>query len=143
MNNQINRLNPQASQVMNPIWATEENYGMVDWTKKCLNNYANFSGRARRKEYWLFYLATVILYFVVGILEAILRTKGIIGGLIGLALFIPTLAVTVRRLHDVNKSGWWIFINLIPLIGWIIFTVWLATDTRPETNQWGAPARRL
>lgn len=127
----------------NPDWAIEENYGLVDWTKKCLQNYANFNGRARRKEYWFFYLATIIVGFIAGIIDGLLGTEGIIGGIITLAVFIPTLAVSVRRLHDIDKSGWWIFINLIPIIGWIIFLVWLATDTKPHANQWGLPARRV
>jgi uncharacterized membrane protein YhaH (DUF805 family) len=62
-------------------------------------------------------------------------------GLVALALFIPSLAVSVRRLHDINKSGWWYLIALIPLIGGILLIVWFATETKPEPNQWGQPAK--
>ena len=58
-----------------------------------------------------------------------------------LALFIPGLAVTIRRLHDINKSGWWLLIALIPLIGSILLIIWLATETKQETNEWGQPAK--
>lgn len=126
----------------NPVWAEEENYGLVDWTKKCLRNYANFNGRARRKEYWLFVVAGFILGIIAGIIDGILGTK-FIGVFVSLALFIPSIAVSARRLHDIGKSGWWILISFIPLIGAILLLVWYATDTKPETNQWGMPARRV
>lgn len=88
-----------------------------------LQNYAGFSGRARRKEYWQFILLTLILGVVAGIIDAVLgldgpdMAGGVFGGLVNLALLIPTLAVGWRRMHDVNKSGW---INLLPLLGVVL-----------------------
>lgn len=128
---------------VNPLWAEEENYGFFDWVKKCLRNYANFNGRARRKEYWYFNLAYVIIYVVAILLDSMLGSKGILPALVTLGLVIPMIAVQIRRLHDISKSGWWVLISFIPLIGSILLLVWLATDTKPESNQWGAPARRV
>ena len=128
---------------VNPAWAIEENYGFFDWVKKSLSNYANFKGRARRKEYWYFYLAWFMLYLGGAFIDYMIGTDGIVAGLIALALVIPNIAVAVRRLHDVNKSGWWMLIAFIPIIGGIMLLVWYCTDTKPNVNQWGAPARRL
>ncbi|MDO5769419.1 MAG: DUF805 domain-containing protein [Psychrobacter sp.] len=121
----------------------EENYNMFDWFKKCLINYTNFSGRARRKEYWYFYLVAILSYIVAMIIDGILGTDLIIFLLTALGLFLPGLAVSVRRLHDVNKSGWFFFVSFIPLIGGILLLVWNCTDTDPNTNKWGRPARNV
>lgn len=121
----------------------EENYNIVDWFKKGLKNYANFSGRARRKEYWFFTLAQFILVLVAMILDTIIfdTGMGLFYAVVALGLFIPSLAVAIRRLHDTSHSGWWILITIIPLIGSIVLIVFLASDTKPETNQWGLPAK--
>lgn len=118
----------------------EEAYGMVDWCIKCLKNYANFSGRARRKEYWFFVLGSIIVGFLLGIIGGILRLGDTLGLLLNLALFVPSLAVAARRLHDTNRSGWWQLISLT-IIGIIPLIIWLASETKPETNQWGKPAK--
>lgn len=113
----------------------EENFNMIDWFVKSLKNYVNFSGRARRKEYWYFVLGQLIISIITGLLdETIFNISTLI-------LFIPGLAVLVRRLHDINKSGWWILISLIPFIGSIILLVWLLTNTKSEKNQWGLPSK--
>ncbi|MEF9958033.1 MAG: DUF805 domain-containing protein [Acinetobacter sp.] len=118
----------------------EEAYSMVDWFIKCLKNYANFSGRARRKEYWFFVLGSIILGFLLGIIGGILRIGDSLGLLLNLALFVPSLAVAARRLHDTGRSGWWQLISLT-IIGIIPLIIWLASDTNPESNQWGKPAK--
>lgn len=84
-----------------------------------------------------------MLYLGGAIIDYMIGTDGIVAGLIALALVIPNVAVAVRRLHDVNKSGWWTLIAFIPIIGGIMLLVWYCTDTKPNVNQWGAPARRL
>ena len=114
---------------------------MIDWFVKCLKNYANFTGRARRKEYWFFALVQFILLVIAQIIDVILSTDFIFYMIAALALFIPSLAAAVRRLHDIGRSGWWFLIALIPLIGTILLIVWLATETKQETNQWGQPAK--
>lgn len=102
-------------------------------------NYCNFSGRSSRSEYWWYSLFTFILGFIVAIFAGILgeNAGNALTGIIYLALLLPGLGLTVRRLHDINKSGWWILINLIPLVGWIIMLVWLCKDSDPTDNQYG------
>ena len=123
--------------------SVEANYGILDWFKKCLRNYSNFSGRARRKEYWYFVLVQMGLLFIAMVLDSIIfdAETGLFYIVVVLGLFLPSLAVTVRRLHDTSRSGWWFFISILPLIGSIILLVFLASDTKPESNQWGPPAK--
>jgi len=126
-------------------FAGEENYSILEWFQKGLRNYTNFSGRARRKEYWYFYLVQLVLTIIAMILDAVIFDSGtgLFYILVALGLFLPSLAVTVRRLHDTSRSGWWILIGIVPLIGAILLIIWLATDTKPEMNRWGAPARQV
>ena len=100
---------------------------MIDWFVKCLKNYANFTGRARRKEFWFFTLVQFIILIIAQIIDSVIGTEFVLYALIVLALLIPSLAVSVRRLHDLSKSGWWYLIALIPLIGAIILIIWFAT----------------
>jgi len=107
------------------------------------NKYATFEGRARRKEYWyyvLFYcLAIVALVIVDGITGTLNEEAGIglLSGLFVLATVVPSLAVTVRRLHDTNRSGWWVLIGIIPLIGDIVLVVFTVQDSQPGANRFG------
>ncbi len=110
---------------------------MVQEFINVLKNYANFSGRARRHEFWMFYLANFIIGLVMGIVALIPILGGLVSTVYSLAILIPSLAVAVRRLHDVGKSGWWLLICLIPLVGAILLLVWFCTDSKPEENQWG------
>lgn len=120
----------------------------MEWYLKVWRNYANFQGRARRKEYWMFVLIhMIVLIILYSILFKTLETDtsivpvSIVGsGLLivySLAAFIPTLAVAVRRLHDVGKSGWMLFIYLLPFVGPIWLLVLLATEGQPGHNQYG------
>jgi uncharacterized membrane protein YhaH (DUF805 family) len=114
----------------------------MSWYIKVLKNYAVFSGRARRKEYWMFVLFNFIFYVALTIIDVITGMYsdiglGVLSGIYSLALFIPALAVAVRRLHDTNRSGWWLFIALVPFVGAIILLVFLATDSQPGENQYG------
>ena len=103
-----------------------------------LKKYAVFSGRARRAEYWYFVLFSIIASIVLGIIGVIIRDKsGILSIIYGLAILIPTLAVTVRRLHDIGKSCWWWFLVLIPIIGWIWFLVLMIIDSNSGDNKYG------
>ena len=123
--------------------SAEANFGILDWFKKALRNYTNFSGRARRKEYWYFVLVQMGLIIVAMILDAIIFNSetGLFYIVVALGLFLPGLAVTIRRLHDTSRSGWWFLISILPLIGSIVLLVFLASDTKLETNQWGPPAK--
>jgi uncharacterized membrane protein YhaH (DUF805 family) len=109
----------------------------MEWYLKVLKNYVGFRGRARRKEYWMFALINIIIGFVIGFVEGLVNLVGIISTLYCLAIFLPSLAVGVRRLHDTGRSGWWLLISLIPLIGFIILLVFLCEDSKENKNQYG------
>lgn len=108
---------------------------MIEYYKQVLNKYATFSGRARRSEFWYFTLVNLIIGIVLA------NLIGQIGRLLyfvyTLALLIPSLAVSTRRLHDTNHSAWWLFILLIPLVGAIVWIVFMATDSNPIENRYG------
>ena len=108
----------------------------MQWYLGVLRKYAVFSGRARRTEFWMFVLFNLIITLALATIDGLLGTGGVLGGLYGLGVLIPGIAVAVRRLHDTDRSGWWYLINLIPLIGWIIFIIFAAQDSQPGTNQY-------
>lgn len=113
--------------------------------KTCINKYATFRGRARRSEYWWFYLACFILSIAGSILAAFLAFAGVdyelanngISLLILLAVFLPSLSVGVRRLHDIGRSGWWLLLGFIPFVGAIVLIVWFCQDSKLEANEYG------
>jgi uncharacterized membrane protein YhaH (DUF805 family) len=107
------------------------------WKKVVLENYANFEGRARRAELWWYVLAGVCISIVFNILMAIASFFFIFSLIYGLAVLIPGLAVGCRRLHDLGKSGWWLLIGLIPLVGYIILIIWACRDSQPGVNAYG------
>lgn len=116
--------------------------GFMDAVKSVYSNYFNFQGRARRSEYWFFYLFAVIVSVVALIL--IVSTgetgAGIFGRVYGvfiLGALIPQLAVAVRRLHDTDRSGWWLLIGLIPLVGFIVLLIFMVGDSKPGANKYG------
>jgi uncharacterized membrane protein YhaH (DUF805 family) len=117
---------------------------MIDWYLKVVrDNYANFSGRARRSEYWYFLLCNLLIAIVLGTLAALLGTIGMVLYIAyALAVIIPSLAVVVRRLHDVGKSGWFYFICLIPVIGSIWLLVLFCTEGDVGPNQYGEDPKR-
>ncbi|MFB6824746.1 DUF805 domain-containing protein [Streptomyces virginiae] len=102
-----------------------------------LKKYAVFSGRARRQEYWMFTLFQVAIAIVLMILDSLLGTYPLLVGLYFLGTFVPSLAVTVRRLHDLGKSGAWYFIAFVPFIGGIWLLVLTATAGQQQQNQYG------
>lgn len=106
----------------------------------CLRNYVGFAGRAPRAEYWYFALFTIICQVVadiVGVASGASYGASGLGALVGLALFLPTLAVSVRRLHDVDRSGWWYLIVFVPIVGWILLLVWYCTRGTGGPNRFG------
>ena len=115
----------------------------MNWFIGCMKKYAVFSGRARRTEYWMFELFSTIFMVAAIIMDNVLGTKakddsvGIFYYLLILALVLPRLAVLVRRLHDVGKSGWWILISLIPLVGGVWLFIQTVTDSNPGDNEYG------
>lgn len=97
--------------------------------------YADFTGRARRQEYWMFILFYFIVSIILGIVDGVLGLQ-ILGLLFSLASLVPSLAIGARRLHDTGRSGWWQLLYLIPLIGLIIMIVFLVQDSHPD-NEYG------
>jgi uncharacterized membrane protein YhaH (DUF805 family) len=116
----------------------------MEWATLPLKRYAQFTGRARRKEYWSFFLLILAAYIVAGIVDGILGMSTLVGGVYGpltlltaLFFFIPSLAVGVRRLHDTNRSGWWILIGFIPLIGALVLIYFFILEGTRGPNQYG------
>ncbi len=116
----------------------------MNWYIQALKNYADFSGRARRKEYWFFVLFNFIFAAVLGFVDGLTGSHvqelgiGILSGIYLLAMIIPNISVTVRRLHDIDKSGWWLLIAFVPLLGSIILLVFLLKDSQTVDNRFGA-----
>ncbi len=108
----------------------------MNWYFEVLKKYAVFSGRARRKEYWMFLLFNIIIVIALGVIETIVGTNSVIALFYTLAILLPGLAVTVRRLHDTGKSGWWLLIGIVPLIG-IVILVFMVQDSQAGDNQYG------
>jgi uncharacterized membrane protein YhaH (DUF805 family) len=109
----------------------------MNWYLEVLKKYAVFSGRARRKEYWMFFLFNIIITVVLGVIDGIISEQGVISSLYSLAVLIPGIAVTVRRLHDIGRNGWWFFLALVPIIGTIVLIVFMVKDSQPGENQYG------
>ncbi|MCC4833759.1 DUF805 domain-containing protein [Shewanella sp. 10N.7] len=115
----------------------------MNWYIKVLKNYINFKDRARRKEYWFFVLFNLIAGIVLALIDNMTGTLtpetgyGLLSGFYSLLVFLPGLGVTVRRLHDTGRTGWWILIGLIPLIGALVLLYFFVSDSEQETNQYG------
>lgn len=123
----------------------------MEWMLLPLKRYADFQGRSRRKEYWMFLLGVVIVSIVVGIIEGITGMAGMIGGIYGpltllllLAIIVPAIAVQVRRFHDQDKSGWFVLLGLIPFLGGLIVLVFMLLEGTQGPNRFGEdPKKRL
>jgi uncharacterized membrane protein YhaH (DUF805 family) len=116
---------------------------MVEAYKKALRHYADFGGRAARREFWLYTLMLFLMLAASSIIEGAIL-QGITGGaitlLINLFHIVPSIAVSARRLHDIGKSGWWLFLMLIPLVGSIILLVFYCTRSRGGNEYGPSPA---
>ncbi len=125
----------------------------MNWYVEVLKQYVDFSGRARRTEYWIFTLFNVIIEIILGFIDRALglgsfssgtsggvafsASLGLLGGLYSLAVLLPSLGVAVRRLHDTNRSGWWLLIGLIPVIGTIVLLVFFVLEGTRGPNRHG------
>jgi uncharacterized membrane protein YhaH (DUF805 family) len=109
----------------------------MDWYLEVLKKYAVIDGRARRKEYWMFWLVNFFIGILLSMIDILLGNLGLLGAIYSIAIFIPSMAVTVRRLHDTNRSGWWMLISLVPLVGGIFFLIFMTQDSTPGLNQYG------
>ena len=102
-----------------------------------LKKWKDFDGRARRREYWMFVLFMAIFAIVAGIIDAILGTICVFVGIYYLAMLLPMIAVSKRRMHDIGKSGWWLFITFVPVIGSLWYLFLTIQDGQPGSNQYG------
>lgn len=110
----------------------------MDWYLDVLKTkYAAFSGRARRKEYWMFTLVNVLIYAGLVIVGRIVGIDALLAGVYGLAVLLPSLAVGVRRLHDTDRSGWWLLLGLIPVLG-LVLLIFMCIEGNTGDNQYGA-----
>jgi len=116
----------------------------MHWYIDVLKKYFVFSGRAQRAEYWYFILFNIIASIIIVIIDSIVGTfnpetgVGILSVIYALAILIPSIAVAVRRLHDTGRTGWWLLIWLIPLVGFIVILVFMILDSEPSDNEYGA-----
>ncbi|WP_411065185.1 DUF805 domain-containing protein [Vibrio rotiferianus] len=116
---------------------------MFDWYYKVILNYTNFNGRARRQEYWYFTLVNVLVNLVMGIIDRVIGSVmqmdnfGFFGVIYALFIMIPSIAVTVRRLHDSGRTGWWALIAFVPVIGILVLLYFLIQDSEEGSNQYG------
>ena len=114
----------------------------MNWYIEVLKKYAVFDGRARRMEYWMFVLFNVIISIVLGVIDNVLGTvteigQGLLGLVYSLGVLLPGIAVTIRRLHDTGRSGWYILLGFIPCIGAIILLVFMVQDSDAGDNEYG------
>ncbi|HNP36357.1 MAG TPA: DUF805 domain-containing protein [Woeseiaceae bacterium] len=115
----------------------------MSWYLTVLKKYAVFDGRARRKEYWFFALINLIIVLLLSLVDSATGTLntsaglGLLSGLYSLAVLIPSIAVAIRRLHDTSRSGWWLLLIFIPLLGGLILLVFMLLDSTPGDNQHG------
>jgi uncharacterized membrane protein YhaH (DUF805 family) len=113
--------------------------GFGEAIKSGFSNYVNFSDRAARSEYWYWVLFVIIAEIVTSIIDYGVIGYNVTTALFGLAAILPGLAVSIRRLHDTDRSGWWVFLACIPLIGAIILIIWYCTAGTPGPNRFGPP----
>mgnify|MGYP000558940537 CR=1 FL=1 len=114
----------------------------MDWYLKVLRNYIGFGGRARRKEYWMFILVNIIFTFVLGLLDKMLGWQraggeGILTTIYGILVFLPWWAVQFRRLHDTDRSAWWLLLGLIPIIGTLVLIYFMVCNGQQGPNRFG------
>ena len=115
----------------------------MSWFIEALGKYAVYSGRSRRKEYWFFVLFVVVISTVLTIIDGLIGAYdrstgvGLLSAIFSLAILIPSISVSVRRLHDIDRTGWWVLISLVPLVGWIVLLVFHVQDSTPGTNRYG------
>ncbi len=115
----------------------------MNWYVEALRKYADFSGRACRREYWFFLLFNVLIAAGLSLVDSVLgmadplRGVGLLSGLYSLGVLLPSLAVGVRRLHDIGRTGWWLLIGLVPLIGSVVLLIFAVLDSQVGANEYG------
>lgn len=121
----------------------------MNWYLEVLKKYAVFTGRARRKEYWYFLLFNIIISIILSAVDGMTGSynpqtgMGLLGTIYILAILLPAVGVSIRRLHDTGRSGWWVLLSLIPLLGTIVLLVFMLQDSKPGSNQYGANPKEV
>jgi len=109
----------------------------MHWFVDGLKNYTGFSGRAHRTEFWMYMLFWFIIYVGIVIVENVIGLPPIISGIYALGTLLPNIAVSMRRLHDTDRSGWWLLIGLVPFIGGIVLLIFYCIDGTSGSNEYG------
>ncbi len=115
----------------------------MNWYLEVLKKYMVFTGRASRSEYWYFALFNLIIIIILSIIDGATGNfnpnmgLGLFGTIYELAVLLPTIAVAIRRLHDTNRSGWWLLIGFVPIVGGLVLLAFMIFDSHPGTNQYG------
>ncbi|GDY26982.1 DUF805 domain-containing protein [Agarivorans sp. Toyoura001] len=116
----------------------------MQWYIGVLKQYLVFSGRSRRKEYWMFVLINSIVSVLLSVVDQAIGSvnvesgMGILGSIYGIAVLLPSIGVAMRRLHDTGRTGWWLWIVLVPIIGVLVLLYFFCSDSQSESNQYGA-----
>ncbi len=118
--------------------------GFQDAVRTCFEKYATFNGRAARPEFWWFALFLVLANIVLGLADGAVfpGDTRLLGPLFTLATIVPTIAVSVRRLHDIGKTGWWVLLHLIPVIGFLVMLYFYVQRSEDGPNEYGPPPVR-
>lgn len=110
----------------------------MDWfIDPIKNHYFDFEGRATRKQFWMFVLFYILAAIVIAVVESMIGMEDILTSVYGLALLLPYLGLAARRLHDINKSGWWLLIGIVPVIGFIVLLIFYVKEGDAGANQYG------
>ena len=111
----------------------------VEAVQSVFSNFLNFRGRARRSEFWYFFLFVFVISFILGVIQILIwgQDANYLTGIFSLIILIPNIAVSIRRLHDTGRSGFWYLIGFIPIIGTIILIIWYCQDSEPGDNKYG------
>ena len=110
----------------------------MDWYLMALKKYADFKGRSQRKEYWMFTLFNLLAFFVLSFVGGMLGDQAeLLTGIYSLGVLLPSVAVTVRRLHDIGRSGWWALLMVVPVVGALILVIFALQDSQAEENEYG------
>lgn len=120
----------------------------MNWYLAVLKQYAVFNGRARRSEYWFFFLFNLIISLVLGVIDNAMGLTtdgggGVLGAIYGLAVLLPAIGVSIRRLHDTGRSGWWLLMVFVPVVGFIVLLVFFALDGEPGSNEYGPNPKQV
>lgn len=113
----------------------------MEWMILPFRRFAEFTGRSRRQEFWMFTLFSIIAAIAAALIDFMFgfapEENGPLGIVVSLVFLVPSISVSIRRLHDVARTGWWLLLVLVPIIGWIVLIVWNCTDGTRGTNRFG------